>query len=343
MDQTSPTFPYMQVSCRNSIRGRALFLLKKTTGTFRGAFSAKSKPVEGLTEEIAILRASPLLDPVWYRMSNPDLRRAPIDAARHYLEHGALEGRDPGPQFDTKFYLEQNPTVAAAGVNPLVHYILRGAAEGLKPNPRFDPLPSRQVTDEIKDIAAPDVELPTRSEAIEKVPSHPIEGLQELAKETNELKDTRRDEIAEFFDADFYRDSYADIAIAKVDPLQHYLCNGWKEGRDPAPWFSTTFYLKNNQDVVKANINPFLHYITVGRDEGRLPKQATNPRRELLEIIMPPKRAEFDAKALDSERITEGYLLRRCRPKFENVSGLALSFSHTCYPRSHCRYRIMYW
>ena len=78
------------------------------------------------------------MDPVWYRRTYFDLRDTPIDVARHYLEHGAAEGRNPHPLFDTNFYLEQNPDVVAAGANPLVHYITCGAKEGRDPHRLFD-------------------------------------------------------------------------------------------------------------------------------------------------------------------------------------------------------------
>jgi len=125
---------------------------------FKSDFSRKFDPAKGVANEIEILRKSPLLDPVWYRQTHPDLRHTPIDVARHYLEHGAAEGRNPSPQFDTKFYLEQNPDAAAAAMNPLVHYILHGAAEGLKPSPQFDTTSSLQLTVEIEENAAPVVE-----------------------------------------------------------------------------------------------------------------------------------------------------------------------------------------
>ena len=85
----------------------------------------------------ALLHKSALLDPVWYRQTYPDLRDTPVDVARHYLEHGAAEGRNPGPFFDTNFYLGQNPDVVAAGMNPLVHYIRYGAKEARDPHPQF--------------------------------------------------------------------------------------------------------------------------------------------------------------------------------------------------------------
>jgi O-antigen biosynthesis protein len=94
-----------------------------------------------LAEQIELLRKSPLVNPVWYRQTYSDLSKAPIDVARHYLEHGAAEGRNPGPFFDTIAYLEQNPDVRASGLNPLVHYILYGEREGrpLPPQQKNEP------------------------------------------------------------------------------------------------------------------------------------------------------------------------------------------------------------
>ena len=63
------------------------------------------------------------------------MRGKPIDAAKHYLEHGAAEGRNPSPLFNTKWYLQQNPDVAVSGGNPFVHYVLRGQREGRAARP----------------------------------------------------------------------------------------------------------------------------------------------------------------------------------------------------------------
>ena len=64
----------------------------------------------------------------------------------------------------------------------------------------------------------------------------------------------------EFFDADFYLEQNPDIAEDGVNPQQHYVEYGWKEGRDPNAVFDTSFYLEQNIDVAEANINPLQHY-----------------------------------------------------------------------------------
>ena len=72
------------------------------------------------------------------------------------------------------------------------------------------------------------------------------------------------------FDAAFYVSAFPDGA-APVDPLGHYLKEGWREGRDPTGWFSTRYYLARNPDVAEAGINPFWHFLAHGRAEGRRP------------------------------------------------------------------------
>lgn len=106
-----------------------------------------------LADDILLLRSSQLVDPIWYREAYADLRDVPIDAARHYLEYGAAEGRNPGPDFDTNFYLEQNPDVLAAGMNPLVHFLRHGESEGRLPLPeRVNPV--RDVPAKALDVSS---------------------------------------------------------------------------------------------------------------------------------------------------------------------------------------------
>ncbi len=73
------------------------------------------------------------------------------------------------------------------------------------------------------------------------------------------------------FDAAFYLASNPDVAAAGVDPLKHFLQNGWREHRDPSAFFSTSWYLAQNPDVAAAGLDPLEHYETYGWHEGRNP------------------------------------------------------------------------
>ncbi len=73
------------------------------------------------------------------------------------------------------------------------------------------------------------------------------------------------------FDANYYLTHNPDVAAAGVDPLIHYLTQGFLEGRNPNAWFDTKYYLKQNPDVAASGQNPLVQYETVGWKQGRDP------------------------------------------------------------------------
>ena len=75
--------------------------------------------------------ASGLFDEEWYLSEYSDVAKANYPALLHYMVHGAMEGRSPGPNFDSKWYLKRYPDVI--GLNPLVHFIDHGRQEGRIP------------------------------------------------------------------------------------------------------------------------------------------------------------------------------------------------------------------
>jgi peptidoglycan/xylan/chitin deacetylase (PgdA/CDA1 family) len=75
------------------------------------------------------IRRSPLFDAEYYLRSNPDVRDAGTDPARHYLLQGWKELRDPSAAFSTSQYLIDNPDVARARINPLLHHLRYGNRE----------------------------------------------------------------------------------------------------------------------------------------------------------------------------------------------------------------------
>ena len=80
-----------------------------------------------------LVRRSGEFDPAWYRETYPDVP-ADRDPVSHYLEFGAAEGRDPGPDFDGRAYLAAYP--AALGANPLVHHLKGGGSGKAATSPR---------------------------------------------------------------------------------------------------------------------------------------------------------------------------------------------------------------
>ncbi|MHA6718610.1 sulfotransferase family protein [Sphingomonas sp. RS6] len=73
------------------------------------------------------------------------------------------------------------------------------------------------------------------------------------------------------FDAAYYLRRYPDVAAEGIDPLDHYMRHGAREGRAPSERFNGAHYLEANPDVGEAGVNPLVHYIEHGRAEGRSP------------------------------------------------------------------------
>ena len=82
------------------------------------------------SEDVELVRQSPLFDAAWYVEQYPDLRFLNIDPAEHYVWLGGRLGRNPSPWFDVATYLLLNDDVAVSRINPLLHYLKWGMAEG---------------------------------------------------------------------------------------------------------------------------------------------------------------------------------------------------------------------
>src|ERR1700683_1312225 len=63
------------------------------------------------------------------------------------------------------------------------------------------------------------------------------------------------------FDSDWYLNKYPDVRDAGVDPVDHYVRLGWREGRDPSPLFRSSIYLAQHPDAQQSGINPLTHFL----------------------------------------------------------------------------------
>ena len=77
-----------------------------------------------------VIKESELFDVKYYIFTYPDIRKIGVDPIKHYIKHGANEGRNPSAEFNTLNYLNANNDVMNSGINPLAHYILYGKNEG---------------------------------------------------------------------------------------------------------------------------------------------------------------------------------------------------------------------
>lgn len=68
-----------------------------------------------------ICKNSAYFDANWYLDRYPDVKASGLDPVFHFVQYGAVERRDPGPNFSTVDYLLEHPDVEKKGINPLVH------------------------------------------------------------------------------------------------------------------------------------------------------------------------------------------------------------------------------
>src|SRR5690606_8825934 len=213
-------------------RARREEQLAQPPGPGCGRTPARGARVMAGAAEIQAVLASGLFDFDWYRQRWPAAAADPEAAVAHFLDRGVSLGLDPGPAFSARRYLRENPDVAAAGMNPLLHYLAYGRGEGRA---------AFRVDD-----AGDDDPLP--------MPQPPSpQTLERWAREVALLRDSA------LFDPDFYLDRYPDVRAAGVDPLQHFVEHGAREGRWPNPWFDPAWYRANHQRG-DDDANPLLHY-----------------------------------------------------------------------------------
>ncbi len=97
------------------------------------------------------------------------------------------------------------------------------------------------------------------------------------------------------FDNGYYLKNNPDVRLSGLDPLIHYLCYGFKEGKKPDPNFDGNYYLETYDDVISSNLNPLVHYCLYGMKEERETHKIT------VSIIMPTyNRKNVIEKAINS-------------------------------------------
>jgi hypothetical protein len=221
-----------------------------------------------------------------------------IDIALHYWREGANLGLDPAEDFSTSHYVEAHADVVAAGVNPFAHYLEQGRNEG-------------------------------RTSQAAKVEQAADTQVDRGGKKGRASHD--RGLAASGFDPEYYLAANPDVAAAGVDPLDHFLSSGWREGRNPNLWFSVAHYLDFYPDVAAAGINPFLHYLMAGKSEGRLPRHDLGFRYDIISSLQPldERIRQARAWALPPEPSAAEKLGAALRgAKRLETKGLYLSVSH---------------
>ena len=214
-------------------------------------------------DALRVLGHSGLFDCGYYLGCNADLAGLGSEALAHYHQYGWREGRKPNPYFDPSWYRAQHPEVADAGIDPLLHYITAGEAAGFRPVAWFDPL-----------WYARSYSLPEGMTSLRHYLQHRLDGTVSAMPE---------------FDSGFYLRAYPDVAAAGLDPLEHYMVQGFREARRPFEGFDPVFYRQRYLNSA-TEANPLLHFLE-HRDEAgvhpALPRHETTIPREVRRHTQP--------------------------------------------------------
>ena len=92
-------------------------------------------------------------------------------------------------------------------------------------------------------------------------------------KTLKDYRDYRIIQHSSLFDAEYYLLNNPDVRRADVNPLAHFVKEGWKEGRNPSVYFDINYYMQTYPDVKEAKVNPLFHYVKFGWHEGRNPSK----------------------------------------------------------------------
>jgi hypothetical protein len=104
-----------------------------------------------------------------------------------------------------------------------------------------------------------------------------------LVSDTDAPLETEISIVRPAFDAAFYFTRNPEVKEKGLDPVEHYVQDGWRNGLDPNSEFDTKFYLAENPDVAAAGVNPFCHYLVSGKAEGRFP----NEQARVISVVRP--------------------------------------------------------
>ena len=126
------------------------------------------------------------------------------------------------------------------------------------------------------------------------------------------------------FDAEGYAEANR-LATRRVDPLQHFVDEGWRNLRAPSLEFDLWSYTCSYLDPTAEDVNPLLHYLLVGRHEGLEPVPGPPPERVPTDYDGRTPRRVCLFAAYDRDGIVDDYVVHYLRElsRFSDVFYLA--------------------
>jgi glycosyltransferase involved in cell wall biosynthesis len=257
------------------------------------------QPGKGEASEADLVRAhsfgtiatSGLFDTRYYRDTNHPLDGSDAELLEHFLDSGCAEDRRPNPYFEPRWYLERYPDLATSGMQPLVHYILHGDLEGRRPGPLFNTPWYRQQYG-----------LSATESALAHYLRERCNGIVSPLPE---------------FDIEFYAKHNPDVIAARIDPFEHFVAHGFREGRNPSADFDVKWYAERYLSG-SLETNPFYHWLAHRGQQGvhgRLPDTEPTVAREVRKSTRPADLFE-EIKPLPETAVRRAKILAFYLPQF---------------------------
>jgi GT2 family glycosyltransferase len=282
-----------------------------------------------------------LFSPDFYRRASEDLAQYENSTLQHYIEYGRHEERQPHLLFSKNWYERNYADVKISGIEPLHHFIHFGLQEGRSPHPLLNlPFMASQLDidasryEEIIDRLA-------RTTDFNHVDTHLSFFSNYYAQQTlgfdhsshplvHYLRSAFRTGCPnEVFSSSWYLAVYKDVDDELINPLEHYIAYGWREGRDPSEAFDTDWYLANNLDIDPEAIDPLSHFVRYGNREKRRTKP---PYREIINSNSEDFKALMDRQ---SDIRLSCFLRSNSRISFDRVMSPVLTIILVLYNKAH--------
>ncbi|WP_193143413.1 glycosyltransferase family 4 protein [Meridianimarinicoccus sp. MJW13] len=222
--------------------------------------------VEQASEETLEAKIRKGFDAAYYLSKYHDVRASGVDPLEHYMAYGWREKRRPNGWFNPDEYTARHPELVGPDTNPFLHFLTHQSRAASEIREDLRALRENQVlywADKYLDG--------------EDGPRPVI-----IASAMPDRESLRL--VQEHFDAEFYIAQNPEVMERSMDPLLHFMTQGWLELRDPSPDFSVSYYLRNNADIRRQRVNPYVHFLKHGSRE-RWRRSATVADANVLELF----------------------------------------------------------
>lgn len=297
----------------------------------------------GVAEQVDWLGTlAPEVDEEYYRGVAGLKNANNVNHVAHFAYVGWRKGFSPNDTIDMGSLLSQQFQAANLMVNPLLAELLSAAGKldndvESEPEVEADSLSFVELDHQMHDD---DLKIYTDFPDDDPEPNLNEEEMEEGNPEWDNQDDPAaapvdvsfiRQVVVKAFDPAYYTSTYPDIASAGIDPLDHFLHAGWREGRNPSSDFDTKYYLAVNQDIASGGLNPFWHYLVAGKAEGRASKRPGGYKREIIDQARSARQRSEDYAVAVPTVIPAESVVDQVAGALSGGQGFVLSLSHDHY------------